>query len=190
MGKTETSRRSRLSRFSLKALLVLVTCAAIFLGYQLHRYERGTINEWIDLQVAKSENFPWPTNNQPNPNSAQLFDPSLLVPCPLEISSREQLRLLMKATRWETDPVRRQVVFKIIAEQFPDKAHDCCRQIAAQSKDVHLRQRAIHIIGLFQDKEDVEFLEGFLDSDESSLRVSAIDAIGIVHGNSLSLIHI
>lgn len=118
MGKTETSRRSRLSRFSLKALLVLVTCAAIFLGYQLHRYERGTINEWIDLQVAKSENFPWPTNNQPNPNSAQLFDPSLLVPCPLEISSREQLRLLMKATRWETDPVRRQVVFKIIAEQL------------------------------------------------------------------------
>ena len=169
-----TTKRSRflLSKgFSLKALFVLVTGCAIYFGWNLHRYERGTIEGWIDLHLATIDVQPM----------------NLVVPCPRDISPEEQLRLLMKAIKWLEDPTHRQIVLKIIAEQFPDSAQDCCRQIATESKDVDLQRNAIRIIGLFQDKEDLALLRKLLDSECDSLRAASIDAIGIIHGQSFSM---
>ena len=177
---TEASKNStfRWVSFSLKSLLVLVTVAAILIGYLQRQYERSTINDWIDLELA---------NLEASSPAVKRFTPVPDIVCPKEISSKEQLRLLMKATRWVRDPQRRQVVLKIIVEQFPKEAHACCRKIASESKDAELRRNSLRIIGLYKDKDDVEFLSRFLDHEDRSSCAAAIDAIGIIHGHSFPL---
>ena len=159
--------------FSLKALFVVVTCSCVFFAWRQYQYERGTINDWVDLVLAHEEEglaTDWISRMR-----------SSVTPCPYDIAQDEQLRLLMKATRWERDSKRKHCLLKIIAEQFPKEALGCCRQIATKSDDPHFRRIAILLMGLFRDKADIDLCKRLLLEPDPHVRSAAVDAIAIIH---------
>lgn len=166
----------RWQSFSLKTLIILVTGCAIFFAYWRYQYERGTVNEWIDLVLVDVD--------EQDLTQLGIFGLSLeSTSCPRDITSDEQLRLLMKSTRWLTEPERRRCALKIIVEQFPDRAHESCIELLSKEKENgSLKRDLILLVSLFQNKDARDLLVKFLDDESPEIQAATIDAISVQYG--------
>lgn len=173
-----SGKRSFWKSFSIRSLLLLTTLACCFVAWRVHRYERGTVNEWIDAVLQDVE---------ANPQAYNSWGKLAIIPCPRELSSSSKIRLLMKAIHWLPTSERRNCALKIIAEQFPAETHDLCLEICRTTDDDSLRRNAILIAGLFRMERDIERFERYLDDPNPEIRSAAIDAICIIHKPSFPL---
>ena len=181
MTKSEIKSSSRKwwATFSLKSLLVLTALSAIFVTWRVYQFEHGTVNQWIDSVLAHNEIKPLGVEG--------ITQNDALVGCQIDISTSQQIKLLMKSLNWLPTPERRNCVLKIFAEQFPDKAHDLFVQIAEDSKHELLTRNAILLASLFRIESDIIRFNKFLEDDSPEVRSAAIDAIGVIHAPSFSM---
>ena len=173
-----SKRKSFWRTFSVRTLLVLTALASCFVAWRVYQFERGTVNDWIDAVLAKTDDVQSPT-----------FPPSFseVVPCPGDLPKATQINLLMKSLRWLPTAERRTCVLKIIAEQFPSEAHDLFWEIYETTPHDSLRRDAMLLTSLFRIERDVDYLEKYLDDPNPEIRAAAIDAIGVVHKPSFAL---
>ena len=125
--KSQTSpgetRRRTIPSFGLKTLFVIVAVSSCIVGWRLYQYERGTVNKWIEDTLAANESNPILDNQSERS----------VIPCPADVSEDEQIRLLFKSLNWLPDRKRRHCVLKILAEQFPHRAHAIFKRVAPVS---------------------------------------------------------
>lgn len=162
-----------LRTFSLKSLLVATACVAVFVTWRIYHFEHATINDWIDAVFADLEVNPLDPDGWKSKSN--------VVVCQTDIPPDKQRQLLMKSLRWLPTSERRNCVLKIIAEQFPDEAHDLFIQISQRTDHELLKRNAILLSSIFRMEEDITYYESFLDNENRLVRSAAIDAIGVVH---------
>lgn len=178
-SKTSDARKSWRS-FSLKTLLIGVTvCAAIF-AWRQYQYEYGTINDWVDVILADAKVNPLVDDSWTDWQA-------ILTPCPRDMPDRQLIPLLMKSTKWLPTDERRTCVLKILAEQFPDRAHELFIKIASETEHDDLKRNAILLASLYRLESDVEQFRQYLDDENPNIRSAAIDAIGIIHDPSFPM---
>ena len=157
-------------KFSLKSLLVITALAAVFVAYRMYQFERGTINRWIDAVLLDLKANPLPD-----------YATRTVIGCQDDVPTSQQLQLLGKSLRWLPTDERRNCALKIIAEQFPDGAHDLFIQISKKTKHEHVLRNTILLSSLFRVEEDIPHYATFLDHESDLIRSAAVDAIGVVH---------
>jgi len=169
--------------FSLKTLLVLTAICAIYLSWRVYKFEHGVIDEWVDAVLVDSKSNPfenyvlsWPQANQ-----------AITIPCQADIPVAQQIKLLRKSLRWLPTEQRRNCVLKIIAEQFPEEAHDLFIQISKETKHEHLIRNTLLLSSIFRIENDIAHYEQFLSHQSGLVRSAAVDAIGMVHHPSFPI---
>jgi len=171
--------------FGLKSLLIVTAITACIVAWRIHEYEHGTINRWVDAVLADQESNPLSSTTLAKnfPRAPQ----APVVPCPVDITPKQQTHLLLKSLRWLPSAERRNCVLKIIAEQFPDEAHDLSVRISKETDHEILKCNAIRLASLFRFEKDIAEFEKYLDDESSLVRSAAIDAIGIIHNPSFPI---
>ncbi|MFT5302310.1 MAG: hypothetical protein ACI814_003124, partial [Mariniblastus sp.] len=143
-------------------------CTGVF-GWLQYRYERVTINAWVDATLQHADLSPSSGTSQ------------AIVQCPRQISLQEQIRLLAKSLNWMPAGPRRTCVLKILAENFATQAHPVFLKIVEKHRDQEVRIQAIRLLSIYQSPEDLPVFVKLLESDSDAVRAAAIDAIGIIH---------
>ena len=160
--------------FGLKSLLIITALSAVFVTYRMYQFEHGVINRWIDAVLVDVE-----ANPRLGPAA---FNPAhTVIPCQDDIPVSQQIQLLRKSLRWLPTDERRNCVLKIIAEQFPDDAHDLFIKISKETKHELVLRNTILLSSLFRVEADISHFETFLDHESDLIRSAAVDAIGVVH---------
>ena len=166
--------------FSLKSLLIITTLSAVLVAYRIYQFEHGVINRWIDAVLVSQEANPLRLDAM-----GIYLNPE--IGCQDDIPSSQQIQLLRKSLRWLPTDERRNCVLKIIAEQFPDKAHDLFIQTSKETKNNLVLRNTILLSSLFRIEEDITHYETFLDHQSDLVRSAAVDAIGVVHNPSFPM---
>ena len=166
--------------FSIKSLLIITALSAVFVAYRIYQFEHGVINRWIDAVLVD-------LTANPLPAPISYGKPRTRIGCPNDIPASQQIRLLTKSLRWLPTDERRNCVLKIIAEQFPDEAHDFFIQISKEMKHELVLRNTILLSSLFRLEEDIAHFETFLDHQSDLIRSAAVDAIGVVHQPSFPM---
>ena len=172
-----SKQRSFWKTFSVRTLLVLTALASCFVAWRVYQFERGTVNDWIDAVLAKSDD---------TPPAFPISTPEFVL-CPKDIPKSTQINLLVKSLHWLPTPERRTCVLKIIAEQFPSEAYDLFWKICETTSHDSLRRDAMLLTSLFRIERDIERIEKYLDDPNPEIRAAAIDAIGVIHRPSFTL---